>query len=101
MSTANETQLKTIVRELRAVRKQLHEVVDILQTNAQNSDRFISVHDAALIMHRSTDYVYELVRSGRLGASRVSPKGKYQLSENEVRRYAPITHDQTKKQLTS
>ncbi len=87
--TKDDSPQKMIIRELKAVRKEIRAIAELLHTKADKSDRLISVKEAASIMHRSTDYVYDLIHAGRIGASRPTPTSRYILSENEVRRHAP------------
>ncbi len=90
-TTSTDTLLKAVVKELRLMRKQVDSMVGMMQTDARNADRLITVGDAAKILNRSVDYVYDLLHSGRLGSSRLTPRGRHMLSENEVRRFPANT----------
>lgn len=81
------TKTTTILREIRALRAEVDNITAILNVDIRKPDRLISVKEAAKILNRSIDYVYDLINHGRIGASRATAKANYRLSENEVRRF--------------
>lgn len=87
MAKTLEQQISGIARELRQMRSDMQKIVGIINADLRTSDRLISVREAARILNRSTDYIYDLIHSGRLGSRRDGPRGRHSISENEIRRY--------------
>lgn len=87
MAKTIDQQLSTITREMRLIRGEMQKISDLINADVRCADRLVSVKEAARMLGKSTDYIYDLIHHGRLGSKRSGANGRHGISENELRRY--------------
>lgn len=75
-----------VMKELKLLRAEVRKLSNNLKIEAEISDRYLTVKQAAAAINKSADYVYDMIATGRLGTIRRGPRGNHRISERELHR---------------
>ncbi len=86
MAQTVEQMLNQVLRELRASRRELKEMRELINADVRTADRLVSVREAGTILGRKKTAIYRMIATGELPAIR-NGAGRYRLSFNELQKY--------------
>lgn len=81
-----EQMLSKMLREVAALRREVHQIGELINADVRTADRLISVREACEILGKKKTAIYTMISAGELPARR-DGKGHFRLSFNQLQKY--------------